>query len=146
MGKLLRKTRLQRGLKLRDVAAAIGRNTSYVCDVEHGRRGHNMDPVLAMCWAEYLVIDPQVLFDHLGFADSDVDRFRVQHYLQTAAWAHRYTQGRRKLKEALPEIDALWAHLKPGTREKAQASQVRDAIRAALEALRIPRTSKENEQ
>lgn len=139
MGKFLRKARLRRGHTLKDVGAALGRKISFVCDVEHGRRGHRMDPITALLWAEYLVVDPQELFSYLGFGDTELDRFRVQQYLQSSAWAHRFTVGRRTLQNALPEIEALWSSLKSGTPQKAQAFQVREAIQIALESLRVPR-------
>ena len=142
MGRWLRKNRLAQGHTINDVADAVGRNYRWVSDVELGRRGRRMDPVLGMLWCDYLALDPTQLFAYLGLGDTDIDRYRAQHYLQTSAWAHRFTQGKRALEKALPEMEALLASLRAGTQQKAQAYQVRDAIRAALNALRIPQNGK----
>lgn len=144
MGRWLRKERLRQGHTITDVADAVGRNFRWVSDVELGRRGRRMEPVIGMLWCDYLALDPATLFAYLGLGDTDIDRYRAQHYLQTAAWAHRFTQGKRALERAVPEMDALLEGLKAGSPQKAQAYQIRDAIRAALNALRIPQTRKES--
>lgn len=145
MGKFLRKARLRRGATLKDVSAALGRKISYVCDVEHGRRGQRMDPVTAHLWAEYLVIEPEEIFKYLERTAPEVERFRVKQYLESSAWAHRFMVGQKSLEKALPEIDALWAALKSGSPQRAQAAQVREAIQIAIEALKIPRKGRIHE-
>lgn len=145
MGDWLRNARLQRRHTQKDVADAIGRGIQYVCDVEKGRRGHKMDPVIALLWCEYLALDPETLFGYLGLGQTDTERYRIQHYLETTAWAHRLMGAKRQLERALPESEDLWASLKPGSPQKAQALQVRDAIRGSLNALRIPRSRKGGE-
>jgi len=146
MGAWLRKMRLQRGHTITDVAAAIGRNFRYVSDVELGRRGHKMDPVVALLWCEYLVLEPEQMFAYLGLGDTELDRYRVQHYLQTASWAQRFTVSKRELQRALPVAEELCvALLKANRPEKAKAYQIRDAIKAALSGLRIPRNGKDGE-
>ena len=146
MGRWLRKAREDRGHTLQDVAAAIGRNFRFVSDVELGRRGHKMDPVMALLWCEYLALEPEVMFAYLGLGDTDLDRYRVQHYLQTAAWAHRFTRSKRELQSALPVIESLCQDLLRAARpEKAKAYQVRDAIKAALAGLTIPRSGNGSE-
>ena len=139
MGRWLRKVRLQRNHTIVDVAAAIGKDFRYVSEVELGKRGHQMDPLIALLWSEYLALDPETFFNHLGLGETDLDRFRVQQYLQTSAWAHRFTQGKRQLDRALPVAESLYAKMRHNSPEKSEAKQILDAIRGAVEALRIPR-------
>lgn len=57
LGDFLKTRRLKMGLSLGDVATAIGRSKSYVCDVENGRRGGSTMPAAIVAqWAEYLEI------------------------------------------------------------------------------------------
>lgn len=57
LGEFLRRERIKRRMTLGDIAKAIGRSVSYVCDVESGRRGGSKMPegVVAL-WADYLEI------------------------------------------------------------------------------------------
>jgi transcriptional regulator with XRE-family HTH domain len=139
MGTWLRRLRLDRGVRQQDVGAAIGRGIQYVCDVEQGRRGHRMDPVIALLWCDYLHADPQVMFTYLGMGDTDMARFRVQHYLETGKWAHRFMNAARKLDEAGPLIEQMLADTRARDPRKQELFQIRDAIFSAREALRIPR-------
>lgn len=66
LGILIRKARKARGLKLRHVADAVGRGPSFVCDIEHGRRGFNLSPTMAVKLAEYLNIPVSRLFEASG--------------------------------------------------------------------------------
>ena len=138
MGRWLRKIRLQRGHTQSDVGAAIGRNFRFVSDVELGHRGLRLDPVIALLWCEYLIANPDTLFGYMGLGETDMQRFRVQDYLRTGAWAHRFTEGRRRLIEAHADAEKLLGDLRSGTPAKLQAYRIRDSIKAALEAIHIP--------
>lgn len=57
LGAFLRATREKRKRNLEDVALAIGRSKTYVCDVESGRRGGSRMPAdIVSMWAGYLGI------------------------------------------------------------------------------------------
>jgi transcriptional regulator with XRE-family HTH domain len=57
LGAFLRSTRERRKRTLEDVALAIGRSKTYVCDVEAGRRGGSKMPAdIVSMWAGYLNI------------------------------------------------------------------------------------------
>jgi len=138
MGEWLRGHRMAQGHRLKDVADAIGRGIQYVCDVEHGRRGHRMEPVTALLWCEYLELDPADIFKHLSIGSGELQRLRIQHYLETGTWARKFVKGKRALDDVAPMVDDLIAHASPGPR-KNQLYQIRDAIETARGALRVPR-------
>ena len=100
MGEWLRQNRIKRGARLKDVGDAIGRGPQFVSDVEHGRRGHRMDPVIALLWCDYLVLEPSVMFSYLSLGDTDLERIRIQHYLETGAWATKFVHGKKALDKA----------------------------------------------
>jgi transcriptional regulator with XRE-family HTH domain len=56
LGKFIRRMRKHRKLKGVDLARALGKSPSYVCDLEKGRRGLRMSPEVAVQIAEYLNI------------------------------------------------------------------------------------------
>lgn len=143
MGRWLARARVQRGHRQQDVADAIGRSNRYVSDVERGYRGHRMDPVIALLWCDYLVLEPTQMFAYLGLGDVELARWRVQHYMETGAWAHRFMQARALLRKALPAAEAIAVKYQRHNVLKAEAFQVRDAVRGAIEALRVPQTSEE---
>lgn len=145
MGAWLRKLRTDRGVRQQDVGAAIGRGIQYVCDVEQGRRGHRMDPVIALLWCDYLHADPQVMFTYLGMGDTDMARFRIQHYLETGKWAQKFMNASRKMDEAAPIIERMVASTPARDPMKSELFQLRDAILSAREALRVPRNDSETD-
>lgn len=145
MGEHLKRVRLERGHTQQDVASALGKGFQYVSDVENGRRGHQMAPLTAMVWAEYLAIDPQVLFDYLEVGKTGMDRLRVRHYMETGKWANRFLLCRRALLRAETEVKALLPLLREKTPEKLAAYQLRDSILAARNAVHIPRNGEERE-
>jgi len=142
MGRWLREARVSQNLTQTDVAAAIGRSAQYVCEVEYGKRGGRMDPVMGLLWCEYLSLDPAELFAYLSLGTTEIERFTVQHYLQSGAWAHKFVQARRSLAQIRPLIDELLGSLKVNSGEKDQAFQIRNAVDKALSALNIPRMRK----
>lgn len=137
MGLWLRQARVARKCRLKDVGDAIGRGPQYVHDVEMGRRGKRMDPVLALMWCEYLVLDPQVMFSYLGLGDTESQRFRILHYLETGAWAVKFLKGKKALERAMRELDGLMRGLPSGV-QKAQLKQIFDLLETVDGALRIP--------
>lgn len=142
MGQWLRKNRMARGYTLEEVAAAIGRNFRYVSDVELGRRGRNMQPVIGLLWCEYLCVDPNTLFDYLGLGSTDLERFRVQQYLQTGAWAHRLVQGLSHIKQCEQIMEQILKVAPVQGPLKTLCFQLRDEIQGARIALRIPQNPK----
>ncbi len=57
VGAYLKEQRIRRKISLGDIALAVGRTKSYVCDVENGRRGGSrMTAELVALWADYLDI------------------------------------------------------------------------------------------
>lgn len=57
LGAYLKEMRLKRKISLGDMALALGRNKSYVCDVEAGRRGGSkLTAEMVATWADYLDI------------------------------------------------------------------------------------------
>lgn len=145
MGEWLREHRLKQGHRLKDVSDAIGRGIQYVCDVEHGRRGHRMEPVTAMLWCEYLELDPATMFSYLQLGSGELERQRIQHYLETGTWARKFVAGKRALDDVAPLVDDLIAGMSPGLK-KNQLYQIRDAIETARGALRVPRKRKQGKQ
>lgn len=69
LGSPLRRTRLQRGLSLRDVAPHIGMSISYMSDLERGRKG---EPSLSV--ARSLAAFYGVTIDELFSPESGTDR------------------------------------------------------------------------
>lgn len=141
MGAWLRKARIRRGHTQRDVAQAIGRSIQYISEVEHGRRGHKMEPVTALQWCEYLNLDSGVMFGHLQLGESELERWRVRHYLETSAWASKYMRALRILRAARSELKELLATLRVGTRERDVAKALQEHIDAAITCLHVPRKS-----
>lgn len=97
-----------------------------------------MDPVLALLWCEFLVVDADFFFSHLGYGSTEMDRFRVQHHLETSTWAHRFVRGKRDLEKAAQIMDEL-ALLLPRGHEKDLGSEIVRLLSSANKALRIPR-------
>jgi transcriptional regulator with XRE-family HTH domain len=57
VGAYLKEMRVRRKISLGDMALAVGKTKSYVCDVENGRRGGSrMAADLVALWADYLDI------------------------------------------------------------------------------------------
>lgn len=57
LGAFLKGVRERRGYAIGDIAVAIGRSKTYVCDVENGRRGGSRMPAdVVSMWAAYLDI------------------------------------------------------------------------------------------
>lgn len=142
MGEWLREHRLKRNARLKDVGDAIGRGPQFVSDVEHGRRGHRMDPVIALLWCEYLVLDPQVMFAYLSLGDTDLERFRIQHYLETGAWATKFMRGKRALGMAQTELQSVVDGMTPNS-IKTQLRHVLSLLETVDGALRVPHKSKD---
>src|SRR5258706_10866822 len=69
LGRFLRKARKARRLRLRHVAAAIGKSMAYICDLENGRRGKNLNPTIAVQLADFLNVPVTTLFSLSGIAD-----------------------------------------------------------------------------
>lgn len=145
LGRMLQKVRKRRGHTLKDVAAAVGRGISWVSDVEHGRRGSRMDPVLAFLWADYLSIDPGQLLEATGLSGHHQELARVRHYLETGQWAHKFIRAKSRLVKALElaERIATDAPLSAGIRE--DALSLKSEISGVITLLRIPRNGKDGE-
>lgn len=143
LGAQLRRTRIKRGHTQRDVAQAIGKSIAYVSEVEHGRRGHRMDPVVAVQWAEYLHMDSEQMFAQLQLGKTEISQWRVRHYLETSAWASKYMRAVRGLKKAQGETRELLSTLKHGTRERDVARSLHERIEAAITCLHVPRAAAE---
>lgn len=142
MGEWLREHRVKRRARLKDVGDAIGRGPQYVSDVEHGRRGHRMDPVIALLWCEYLVLDPAVMFSYLSLGSTDLERFRIQHYLETSAWATKFMRGKEALKKAKTELESAIDGMPPNVL-KGQLRQVFSYLETVEGALRVPHKRKD---
>jgi transcriptional regulator with XRE-family HTH domain len=57
LGAYLKEMRIRRKISLGDMALAVGKTKSYVCDVENGRRGGSrMAADMVALWADYLDI------------------------------------------------------------------------------------------
>jgi transcriptional regulator with XRE-family HTH domain len=54
LGKYIRRVRKHRKLKAVDLARALGKSPSFVCDLEKGRRGLRLSPHIAVQISEYL--------------------------------------------------------------------------------------------
>ena len=144
VGAYLAQTRRERGHTLRDIADALGRSTQWVSDVEHGRRGSRMDPVLALLWAEYLNIDAQPVLDSIGLLGERRELSRVRHYLETGQWAHKWLAGHKKLGELVDKIASIRANVGPGDKfarvPRADLNELKLLAKSCRELLRIPRT------
>jgi len=142
---MLQRVRKKQGHTLKDVAAAVGRGISWVSEVEHGRRGSRMDPVLAFLWADYLSIDPGQLLEATGLSGHSQELARVRHYLETGQWAHKFIRARARLADALKlaERIAADAPLSAGIRE--DALSLKSHITGVITLLRVPRTGKDIE-
>jgi len=136
LGTVLREQRLAVGATLQDVADATGKSVSYICDIESGRRGPNIEPMFAMLWAEYLDLDPADIFLFIGLSHEQVLRLRTQHYLTSGAWAKRWVGTKHRLEEALPVAQALFLQLRGDDKDRARV--LRDAIRACLNMMHVP--------
>jgi transcriptional regulator with XRE-family HTH domain len=76
LGTYLRDARKRRGLRLADVANAIGRTTQFVCDIEKGRRGGRwLQAQTVAMWAGYLEIPVSTI--------ADLQRGSVDDWLQS---------------------------------------------------------------
>lgn len=141
MGEWLKENRVRQGHRLKDVADAIGRGIQYVCEVEHGRRGHRMEPVTALLWCEYLELDPATIFGYLQHGSGELERMRIQHYLETGTWARKFVHAKKAVDVSLPLVENLIQDAKPGWR-KNQLYQIRDALQTVQSALHVPRKRK----
>lgn len=138
MGEWLKEHRVKQGHRLKDVADAIGRGIQYVCEVEHGRRGHRMEPVTAILWCEYLELDPATMFRFLQYGTGELERLRIQHYLETGTWARKFVSAKKAVDQSLPIIENLIQGTKPGLR-KNELYQIRDTLQTVQAALHVPR-------
>ena len=73
VGVLLAKVRKKQNRKQKDVAAALNKTVAYICDIEKGRRGQRMDPLLLMRWADYLNLPITVVLTHAGIIDEEYE-------------------------------------------------------------------------
>jgi transcriptional regulator with XRE-family HTH domain len=88
IGAFLRAQREKRGRSLDDVALAINRSKTYVCDVEAGRRGGSKMPAeIVSMWAGYLNI-PVAIIARMQFHDG------IKAKIDTANIARRSTYMR----------------------------------------------------
>jgi transcriptional regulator with XRE-family HTH domain len=71
-GRYLRNIRKSRGRKLKDVALAVGKTTSYICDLELGRRGTSrIDPLMIFKMADYLNVPVNEFLVRAGIVDRE---------------------------------------------------------------------------
>jgi len=66
LGKLLRRVRKARKYTLKQVAQAVNKTPQYIWDIENGKRGSNLNPLLAVQLAEFLKIPITTLFPIAG--------------------------------------------------------------------------------
>jgi|SRR5712672_1172067 len=83
LGKFLKKARVARKLKLRHVGAAIGVSPAYICDLEYGRRGKNLNPIMAIRLADFLNV-PSTTILQLAGIEQLPEAERVSDYLKLA--------------------------------------------------------------
>ncbi len=144
VGAYLANTRRERGHTQQEVADALGRSVQWVSDVEHGRRGSRMDPVLALLWSEFLNIDAQSVLDSIGLVGERQELARVRHYLETGKWAHKWLAGHKKLGELGKKIAIIRANTGPGDKfarvPREDLNELKSLVKSCLQLLRIPRT------
>ncbi len=149
LGNYLRKVRLDRGHTLREVGDALGRGTSWVSDVEHGRRGSRMDPVIAALWADFLAIDAQPLLDSIGLSGERAELSRVRHHLETGQWAHKFLKAEEvagKLQVEIARISATLEGKASGVVFQDDLTTLKSLANTCKGLLRVPRKHEPDEK
>lgn len=77
-GKFVRRVRRERGMKLRELGAGIGKSAAYICDIEKGRRGQYINPVLLTKLADVLNVPLSSMFKEANIeVDENSQRYRA---------------------------------------------------------------------
>lgn len=129
LGKLIRKVRKKRKLKLKDVAQAINKSPAYICDLEHGRRGNNINPIIVSQLADYLHIPTSLMFKKAGLID-DEGVIEYNQYLKVT----RSKRKARKIAASFEHITGLLHDLKRDTQNL--APMVHDEVKALETSVR----------
>lgn len=103
LGRFIKRARKARNLKLRQVADAIGKSPQYICDIEKGRRGQNMHPLLAVKLAEFLNVPIAAILNRAGVI---IDENEVK-YKQILRLTRNNLQSTRILNTFSNAYDAI---------------------------------------
>lgn len=77
-GKFVRRVRRERGMKLRELGAGIGKSAAYICDIEKGRRGQYINPLLLTKLAEVLNVPLSSMFKEANIeVDENSQKYRA---------------------------------------------------------------------
>ena len=81
-GRYLKRVRVARHLKQKDVGAAIGKSTAYICDLEKGRRGvvGSINPLILIQLADYLNVPVSEILYRAGVIDKELEARYGQYY------------------------------------------------------------------
>lgn len=116
LGAFLKNVRERRGYTLADIAVAIGRSKTYVCDVESGRRGGSRMPAdIVAQWAAYLDIPVSAVAERQRRGDpnaiSNTQRYRS--YMRILRNRTRSTRIYKAMTELRELVKASQAELTP---------------------------------
>jgi hypothetical protein len=120
LGAFLRTSRLKAGHTQTEVAQAISRRPSWVCEIEFGARGARLEPLIAMTWATFLRVDPVRVLELMGLECQQPD---VRRYLETAMWGRAIVSARSACNEALLALSLLAQNVGPMGEESLEAAR-----------------------
>jgi transcriptional regulator with XRE-family HTH domain len=106
LGAFLKGVRERRGYTLGDIAVAVGRSKTYVCDVESGRRGGSRMPAdIVALWAAYLDIPVSAVAERQrrGEANAISNTQRYRSYMRILRNRNRST----RIYKAVTELRQL---------------------------------------
>lgn len=113
LGKFIRRIRKQRNLTLQKVGASLGKSAGYVCDIEKGRRGKYINPLLLIKFAEILDVPLTTMLTNAGM---EVDENSVKYRALL-----KMTRNKRRSQRIVEAFAACYSHLEA---LKAEASGV----------------------
>jgi transcriptional regulator with XRE-family HTH domain len=108
-GQFIKRIRINQGLTLAQVANAIGFTPQYVCDIEHGRRGANLRTKVLLMLADYLKIDPNIMFKNANVQE-DIDDPRLKGVYKAVHNKGRAERIIRSLQEVEQCVDEIMMH------------------------------------
>ena len=113
-GKYLHRVRKQRKYTLKQVGQAVGKSFAYIWDLENGKRGSNLNPLLAVQLAEFLKIPVQTMFELTGI-ENDLTSKKYLEVLRLTRNKGRAARIQHALDGVNATLDDILSGTEPGT-------------------------------
>jgi transcriptional regulator with XRE-family HTH domain len=129
-GKFLRRIRKERNLKLKHIAAALNKSPAYVCDLEKGRRGHYINPLLLVKLADVLNVPITTMFNQANI-EVDENSLKYRAYLKMT----RNKQRSARILKAFETSYSLIETLKSEAKDNPPLANLANSLMVSLREL-----------